>query len=118
MANLHTRNTACLALAYLCLVPTVQAAGTVTTTIASVRADTDGKGIIEFAQPVGGTPPGCVASGFGSMMSFNANNVGGKAVLAVALAAKAAGTQVFAAGAGTCTHYSNTIEDISYLLQR
>lgn len=94
------------------------AAGNVLSTIATVRTDVDGKGIIEFSQTIGGSPPTCVATGFNLMMSFNANTAGGRAILAVALVAKASGSQVLAVGGGTCNLYSNTIEDLVYLEQR
>lgn len=117
MSNLRALIAASLSLTLLSGGPPAHAAGTVTTMIAKVRADSDGRGVLEFAHPVGGTPPGCVAAGYGSMMAFNANTVGGRAILAIALAAKVSGSQVHVSGAGVCTHFVNVMEDVGYVLQ-
>lgn len=118
MSRKYIKLKAILTLAVFYAIQTAQAGGYATSTISSVRVDADGRGLIEFVQPIGGTPPSCVASGFNTMMAFNASTAGGKAILANALAAKATGAQVIVAGAGTCTNYSNVMEDVAYLLQR
>lgn len=120
MSLLYLRFSGAVApLALMCVLghPSADAAGNVQSSIATVRVDSDGKGIVKFSQVIGGTPPGCVAQGFNAMMSFNANTTGGRAILAAALAAKATSSTVLAVGVGTCMLYANTIEDLGYLEQ-
>ena len=90
------------------------AAGSVSAHITSVRVDSTGTGIIYFDQPIGGTPPTCVQSGYTNALSFDTNTVGGRAILAAALADKAEGNQIYAMGTGTCTIYANTVENLSF----
>jgi hypothetical protein len=90
------------------------AAGSVYAHITSVRVDSTGKGIIYFEQPIGGSPPTCVQAGFTNAFSFDTNTAGGRAILAVALASKAQGIQIFAQGNGTCTTYASQVEDLSF----
>lgn len=90
------------------------AAGSVYAHITSVRVDSTGTGIIYFDQPIGGSPPGCVQTGYTNAFSFDTNTVGGRAILAVALAGKAQGIQIFAQGNGTCTTYAGRVEDLSF----
>lgn len=90
------------------------AAGSVSAHITSVRVDSTGTGIIYFDQPIGGTPPTCVQSGYANALSFDANTAGGRAILAAALASRALGNQIYALGKGTCTIYASTVEDLSF----
>lgn len=78
-----------------------------------VRVDKSGMGYVGFATAIGGTPPGCVQAPFTKVLGFNTNEAGGKSVLALALAAKAAGRKVQAFGTGTCTAF-NVLEDWDY----
>jgi hypothetical protein len=83
-------------------------------TVIGVRVDRDGKGLVIFDRPVGGTPPGCVIAYYANSLAFNANDAGGKAILALALAAKASGDAVTVYGTGTCTLYGHSVEDWEY----
>lgn len=91
------------------------AAGDIATAqVIGVRVDRDGHGLVMFDRPVGGTPPGCVIAYYANALAFNANEAGGKATLALALAAKASGDPVTAYGSGTCTTYGAWVEDWDY----
>lgn len=79
-----------------------------------VRVDKQGQGIVVFDQNVSGTPPPCVSSSYANAMSFDANTSGGKAILAMALSAKASGSVVEAYGTGACSVYGNYVEDMNY----
>jgi hypothetical protein len=102
------------ACAALCLSSQSFAAGTITATVTSVRVDSNGKGLVTFAQAIGGTPPGCVVGAYASALAFDATTAGGKAVLALALTAKATGVTVSAFGLGTCAVYGSYVEDWNY----
>jgi hypothetical protein len=80
--------------------------------VTSVRVDSDGHGIVTFDQPMGGTPPSCVISAYTNALSFGGTN--GKAILALALAAKAQGLTISVYGLGTCSNYGNYVEDWDY----
>jgi hypothetical protein len=83
--------------------------------IIQVRIDQDGKGMVVFDQPIGGTPASCVHPAYRNALSFDANTGGGRGVMAMALAAKASGAAVSAYGNGTCGIYGGAhVEDWSY----
>ncbi len=91
------------------------AAGSVSAKVLLVRIDRGGQGMIVFDQPIGGTPPTCVVPAYSNAFAFDANTAGGRAIMAMALAAKASGSQVDAQGLGACPTYAGLyIEDISY----
>ncbi len=90
------------------------AAGALTAAkVVMVRVDKQGQGMLVFDQSVGGTPPSCVIAGYVNAMAFDANTSGGKAILAMALAAKASGSSVEVYGTGTCSIYGNYVEDVN-----
>lgn len=90
--------------------------GTVTATVASVRIDADGRGMVFFSQAMTGTPPSCVlAAAYNHALAFDTNTAGGKSILAMVLAAKATGDTISAIGANGCNLYGNSsAEDWSY----
>ena len=81
--------------------------------VLGVRVDREGNGLVIFDRPVGAAPPGCVIAYYANALAFNANEVGGKAILALALSAKASGDPVTAHGTGTCAIYGHSVEDWS-----
>lgn len=83
--------------------------------IIQVRIDQDGKGMVVFDRLIGGTPATCVHPTYKNALSFDATTNGGKAIMAVALSAKATGVAVTAYGTGTCGIYGGAhVEDWSY----
>lgn len=90
-------------LAVLCF-STAASAGSVLSTVKSVRVDESGLGIVEFFSLLGGAA-GCVGSGYEKSMAFDANTAGGKSILSAALTAKASGSTVYAIGTGACPIY-------------
>lgn len=82
-----------------------------------VRVDKNGLGLVSFMLPNGGQPATCGQS-YSSGLAFDARESGGKAMLATALAAKAAGSIVIAYGTGSCDLYSGSIEDADSISQR
>jgi hypothetical protein len=81
--------------------------------VTEVRIDADGKGMVFFDQPIGGTPPSCVISYYASALAFNASTAGGKAIMAAALTAKATGAKTIVYGSGACGNYGAYVEDWS-----
>lgn len=104
------------ALLGFCISSQVHAAGQVGgAKVIQVRIDQDGKGMVVFDQQVGGTPATCVHSAYTNALSFNAATGGGKAIMAMALTAKATGVAVTVYGNGTCGIYGGAhVEDWSY----
>lgn len=95
------------------------AAGTVYSTVVAVRVDATGRGMVVFNDNIGGTPPACRHSSYFNALAFDANTAGGKAILALALSAKATGSPVQANGNGTCIAYGGAfVEDWDYGEQR
>jgi hypothetical protein len=82
--------------------------------VVKVRVDSDGRGMVIFDQVVGGAPPGCVIAYYSTAMAFNATTAGGKAIMAMALTAKATGASIVVDGTGVCGHYTAYVEDWSY----
>jgi hypothetical protein len=98
----------------VCLALEAFAAGSASNVrIVAIRVDSSGKGVITFDQPMGGTPPGCVVSAYTSALAFN-NDDGGKAVLALALSARAMDRPLSIIGRGTCANFNGFIEDVDY----
>lgn len=89
----------------------VFAAGYVNATVAMVRIDQSGRGMVFFDQNIGGTPPGCVISNYRSALGFDTSTAGGRAIYAMALAAKATGAAISVSGLGTCTIFGGFVED-------
>ena len=90
------------------------AAGSISNALVlGVRVDREGKGLVIFDRPVGGVPPSCVIAYYANALAFNANEVGGKAILALALSAKASGDPMTVHGTGTCITYGHSVEDWS-----
>src|SRR5687768_13350009 len=90
------------------------AAGTVNAKVIGVRTDNNGFGMIIFDQNVGGSPASCRVSAYANALAFDANTPAGRAILASALASKAAGTVMSASGTGLCGIYGNWVEDLNY----
>ncbi len=89
--------------------------GTVTNAkVVEVRMDQSGKGMVIFDQLVAGEKATCVHPAYVNALSFDLNTTGGKGILAVALAAKAAGTTMTVYGTATCTIYGGHVEDWMY----
>jgi hypothetical protein len=105
-----------LAVAILGLALTSQAfaIGSVTGAhVTQVRVDADGRGMVFFDQNLAGAMAACGQdSAYKNAMAFNPST--GKGLLAVALAAKAAGTTIDAYGSGACGVYGDYVEDFSY----
>lgn len=86
--------------------------GSVTGKITKIRVDAGGKAMIFFDKPIGGAVPSCVHSAYKSVLSIDASTEGGKAVLAMVMAAKIANRTVRAHGFGRCSVYgSSNTED-------
>ncbi|NHQ90681.1 hypothetical protein [Janthinobacterium lividum] len=92
----------------------VYAEGAIIGKVAEVRIDSDGKGLVTFADTIIGTPPVCAVAGYNHSMSFDAATAGGKAMYALALLAKSSGATVYGMGKGTCVIYG-VVEDASIL---
>lgn len=90
------------------------AGGAVTAKVVQVRIDQSGQGVVTFSQPLSGSTASCADSGYANALAFNTNTAAGKAIMALALAAKATGDTVSVYGTGTCSIYGNWIEDWSY----
>ncbi|MEX2961971.1 hypothetical protein [Microbulbifer sp. TYP-18] len=85
-------------------------AASVTGKIKRVRVDHDGRAMIVFEQPLGGTPAACSdKQNYGNALAVDARTEGGKAVLSMALAAKLSGSTVAAFGSGTCGLYGGSV---------
>lgn len=85
-----------------------------------VRVDSTGIGMVVFDQPASGTSPTCInAVAYKNALSFDTNTAGGKSILAVAIAAKATGSVVFAYGGNKCSIYNGAhVEDMDYMMSR
>ncbi len=104
--------------AFMCLSSIAQAKGVAyTATVLDVRIDYTGHGFIKFKDPLkdayGSTIPECTQEAYSNMLAFNVNTQGGKAVMAIALAAKASGKLVHGVGRGKCDIYG-VMEDWEY----
>ena len=91
-----------------------QAIGSISATVADVRVDRSGLGIIAFSQSIGGEAAACRVTPYTSHFSFDAKTEGGKAIYSMALTAVASGKKMVAYGTGSCLDYANTVESISY----
>ncbi|WHI52757.1 hypothetical protein P3339_08340 [Microbulbifer sp. MLAF003] len=86
--------------------------GSVSAKVEQIRVDGDGRAMIFFDKPLGGTPAACAdKTNYGNALAVDAATDGGKAVLSMVLAAKASGATVTAYGHGVCGLYgSNVVE--------
>ena len=96
-----------------CIFSNALAIGSVGGKVVAVRVDQTGNGMVMFDQPIGGTPPSCAISAYNNALAFNTNTAGGKAILALALSAKATGSVISAYGLGTCSIFG-VAEDWDY----
>ncbi len=81
--------------------------------VTQVRVEADGRGIVFFDQNLAGAGAACGQDNvYKNAMAFNMTT--GKALLAVALVAKSAGTTIDAYGSGACGVYGDYVEDFSY----
>jgi hypothetical protein len=90
------------------------AVGTAVGTIVTVDTRKDGYFLVAVSSPSSGAPA-CATDVV--RMSGNATTPGGKAILAMAMAAQLAGRQVHLEGSGSCVEYSQ-IESIGRILSR
>ncbi len=103
----------------LCFSSAVLANGSISAKVLEIRVDADGRGMVVFEQPVGGTPPSCVHQAYLNAFAFNASGSGGKAVMALAISAKTTGATISVYGAGACGIYNGAhVEDWSYGVMR
>ena len=106
---------ATLLLVAMCCCSSAWSAGSVSGKVIQVRVDKDGRGIVTFDTQVGGAPATCRHSAYTNALSFDANTHGGKAIMALALAAKTSGSSVSAYGMGACSIYGGAwVEDWDY----
>ncbi|WP_153067323.1 hypothetical protein [Steroidobacter cummioxidans] len=108
-----------LALAALlfCGISPAFAAGSVAGTVVWVRVDSNGKGMVYFSAPVSGVPVECANASYPNALGFDSETPGGKSILAVALAAKATGSEITAYGKGVCAVYgSGVVEDLHRII--
>ncbi len=82
--------------------------------VLEVRMDQSGKGMVIFDQLIAGDKATCVHPSYTNALAFDLNTAGGKGILAVALAAKAAGTTMNVYGTATCSIYGGHVEDWMY----
>jgi hypothetical protein len=86
-------------------------------TVVDVRIDHTGHGFIKFKEPLkdahNSSIPDCTQEAYSNMLAFDVNTAGGKAVMAIALAAKSSGKLIHGVGAGKCDVYG-VMEDWSY----
>lgn len=82
--------------------------------VIQVRIDQSGMGLMFFDKPLIGSPS-CIVPAYNNALAFNTNTAGGKAIFALALSAKAAGTPLsVAVGTNTCGVYGSAVEDWYY----
>ena len=100
----------------LCISSHAAAAGSIASAkVIQVRVDQDGRGMVVFDQPVGGTPATCIHPAYANALSFNASTGGGRAIMAMALTAKSTGATLTVYGTGSCGIYGGAhVEDWFY----
>ena len=112
------KNMIILIFGFVSLILSIQlnAAGSVgNVKVVKIRVDLNGKAMIHFDSPIGGTPASCVHPAYQDAFGIDASTAGGKAVLSMALTAKATGAPVTVYGMGVCGIYGGTyIETWSY----
>jgi len=89
--------------------------------VQQVRVDSSGKGYVRFDQALGNASPTsllpeCAKNPLNphpSDLAFDVNTPGGKAVMSLAMLAKASNLRVTAVGTGACATYG-TVEDWYY----
>jgi hypothetical protein len=89
------------------------ATSSVTGLVTNVRVDATGHGMVFFSVTISGSPS-CITSAYNNALAFDANTVGGKNFLALAMTAKASGGAITAFGLGTCNIYGGFAEDFNY----
>ena len=78
--------------------------------VLNCRIDTDGRGLVEFTQNLTNRPT-CINSGYEKMLSFDVSTVGGKAIYAMCLEAKARDARIYAKGKLQCNDYVGVVEE-------
>ncbi|UDF35484.1 UNVERIFIED_ORG: hypothetical protein LHJ69_23550 [Shinella sp. XGS7] len=83
--------------------------------VTNVRVDRDGRAMVMFERNISNSP-GCInASAYPNALAIDTNTAGGKAALAMVLAARGAGKRVGAFGTGGCAIYGGAhVEDWDY----
>lgn len=99
-----TQTKSAVAIVALIVMSSQAIASSVAGKITQVRIDHDGKGMITFDTLITGSPA-CIHPTYRSSFAFDATKASGKAIMAVALTAKATGSTVAAYGTGACTTY-------------
>jgi hypothetical protein len=89
------------------------ATSSVTGLVSNVRVDATGHGMVFFSVTISGSPS-CISSNYNNAFAFDANTVGGRTFVALAMTAKASGDAITAFGLGTCNIYSGYAEDFDY----
>jgi hypothetical protein len=97
----------------LLFISTLAQAGSINSTVNSVRIDRSGKGMVQFSSPITQVAS-CSTGNYASYFSFNTNTDAGKAIYSMVLAATASGKRVVAYGTGTCLDYGNVVESWNY----
>ncbi len=77
--------------------------------ISHIRVDNDGRVMIFFDRDKIRDPASCVHTAYARALGVDASTEGGKAVLSMALAAKATGSPVTAHGFGICGVYGGSV---------
>ncbi|MFA0813624.1 hypothetical protein [Microbulbifer epialgicus] len=84
--------------------------GSVSGKVKQIRVDENGRTMIFFDKPLSGDPAACSdKENYGNALAVDASTDGGKAVLSMALAAKATGSTVTAYGYGKCGLYGGNV---------
>ncbi|MCL1124562.1 hypothetical protein [Shewanella surugensis] len=81
--------------------------------VTNVRIDQNGEGIITFDKSIENMAS-CTSEFYHKAYSFDANTEGGKAIYAMALAARTTSKPMTAYGIGSCSEYPDTVESIWY----
>ena len=79
--------------------------------VKTVRVGRDGISYVEFTQNLTGTPPSCDTTDNANKLAFDVNEAGGRAVLAIVLAADTSGKKIKAKGSSVGCATVSTIED-------
>jgi hypothetical protein len=99
----------------ICISSQVFAGYVINAKVILVRADQSGLGMVVFDKLVNGSPACINAAAYTNALSFNSNTAGGKAIMTMALTAKATGATIEAYGTGACGNYGGAhVEDWSY----
>lgn len=74
--------------------------------VANIRIDQDGRDMVFFDTAAIGSPATCINPTYSGALAFDSRLSGGKAILAIATAAKAQRSLMTVHGTGTCDIYN------------